>query len=373
MTVDVNGEPGVLLVGNLPFDGAEAAFRAAAGALGELVARLPDNDPGDPPRWVKWHRDLVERNPAFELDPEEKSLNATQAPIDETAPARRMRVGGEHGRKGARHPPRFRIRLGIGPDEVRFDRIGHAYAAEESYGTFARLRDDGVIRPGTRFQVAIPTAAAFLNGQIVPAHHGQVEPPYLHCLFDEVARIAGAIPHRDLAIQWDVMADMAQWEGVCAAHFPDVKHGVQRRIAQHCNRVPNAVELGLHLSYRGSGERYWMEPDDAASMVALLNGLVPLIERNIDYVHIPVPSDRVDDDYFAPLKHLKLRRGTRLFLGLVHPEDGLDGARERMTAARKFVPVFGIATECGLGCRARGTIPTLLRYHAELCALPAAS
>ncbi len=363
MTGAANGRHDILLVGGMPFGCAEDAFRAAAGAFGERLGRIPDSETGEAPRWVKWQRDAIERNPAFEIDPEESVLCAGHAP---DASASRMRVGGDHGRKGTRYPPRFRVRHGIGPDEIRFDRLGYADAAEESSGVFARLRDEGVIRPGTRFQIVLPTAAAFLIGHVVPAHHALAEPPYLHCLFDEVARITGAIPHRDLTIQWDVLAEMAQFEGVCPAHFADVKHGVQRRIAQHCNRVPAAVELGVHLCYGGTGERHWMDPDDTASMVALLNALVPLIERQIDYVHIPVPSDRVDDDYFAPLKHLKLRRGTRLYLGLVHPEDGLDGARQRMETAAKFVPVFGIATECGLGRRAPDTIPELLRIHAEL-------
>lgn len=363
MTEAVNGRRDVLLVGGMPLGCAEDAFRAAATALGERISRIPGSEAGEPPRWVKWQRDIVERNPAFELDPEEKAMCGGNT---SDAPAARVRIGGDHGRKSARHLPRFRVRHGIGPDEVRFERIGHAQAAEDSYGVFARLRDEGVIRPGTRFQIALPTAAAFLNGHIVPTHHARAEQPYLHCLFDEVARITGAIPHRDLTIQWDVFAEMAQWEGVCPTHFADIKHGVLHRLAQHCNRLPAAVELGVHLCYGGTGERHWMEPDDTSNMVALLNGLVPLIERQIDYVHIPVPSDRVDDDYFAPLKNLKLRRTTHLYLGLVHAEDGLEGARARIETAHKFVPQFGIATECGLGSRAPETIAALLRMQAEL-------
>lgn len=363
MTGAINGRHDVLLVGGIPLDCAESAFRAAAVALGELISRIPGSEAGDRPRWAKWQRDLVERSPVLELDPKEKALFGGMSGDASTS---RMRIGGDHGRKGRRYPPRFRIRQGVGQDEVRFDRIGHAEETEDSYAVFARLRDEGVIRPGTRLQIAIPTAAAFLNGHIVPPHQALVERPYLNCLFDDVARIAGAIPHRDLSIQWDVLAEMAQWEGICPAHFADVKHGVLRRLAQHCNRVPAAVELGLHLCYGGSGERHWMEPDDTANMVALLNGLVPLIERDMNYVHIPVPSDRIDDEYFSPLKHLKLRRGTRIFLGLVHPEDGLEGARERMEVARRFLPQFGISTECSLALRAPETIPELLRIHAEL-------
>ena len=37
---------------------------------------------------------------------------------------------------------------------------------------------------------------------------------------------------------------------------------------------------------------------------------------------MPVPRDRSDDAYFAPLTRLKLKPGTQLCLGLVHYTDG---------------------------------------------------
>jgi hypothetical protein len=54
---------------------------------------------------------------------------------------------------------------------------------------------------------------------------------------------------------------------------------------------------------------------------------------------------------------------TRLFLGLVHAMDGMDGVRRRAAAARRFAPSFGIATECGFGRRPAETIPALLELH----------
>ena len=57
------------------------------------------------------------------------------------------------------------------------------------------------------------------------------------------------------------------------------------------------------------------------------------------------------DDFFEPLSrlnHLLDQDKTKLYLGLVHPYD-LEGTRTRITAARKVVKEFGVATECGWG------------------------
>jgi hypothetical protein len=81
---------------------------------------------------------------------------------------------------------------------------------------------------------------------------------------------------------------------------------------------------------------------------------------------MPVPRDRTDDAYFAPLRNLKLRPETELYLGLVHMTDGVEGTRKRIETTRRFVPEFGVATECGLGRRPPETIPALLHIHAEV-------
>ncbi len=84
---------------------------------------------------------------------------------------------------------------------------------------------------------------------------------------------------------------------------------------------------------------------------------------------MPVPRNRADDAYFAPLRQLELRPETELCLGLVHYTDGVDGARARLDAAKNHVRDFSIATECGFGRRDPATIPALLRLHAEIADL----
>jgi hypothetical protein len=81
---------------------------------------------------------------------------------------------------------------------------------------------------------------------------------------------------------------------------------------------------------------------------------------------MPVPRDRSDDAYFAPLKNLRLKSETELSLGLVHHTDGVAGTRKRLAAAEKLIKNFSLATECGFGRRRPETIPELLRIHAEV-------
>jgi len=80
-----------------------------------------------------------------------------------------------------------------------------------------------------------------------------------------------------------------------------------------------------------------------------------------------VPVNRDDPAYFEPLAALALPSSCKLFLGLVHDTDGLEGTRRRLETAARYAPVdFGIATECGFGRRPPETIPNLLRIHAEV-------
>ncbi len=159
---------------------------------------------------------------------------------------------------------------------------------------------------------------------------------------------------------------MGQWEGVRHAYFPDVKAGVIERLAMHCNRVPRDVELGVHLCYGSYGGRHWKEPESTANMVEVHNRLVQSLGRPLAYIHMPVPADRNDEAYFAPLLDLKLQRRTKLFLGLVHDSDGVEGTRARIAIAAKYASDFGIAAECGFGRRPPETIPNLLRVHSEV-------
>ena len=132
------------------------------------------------------------------------------------------------------------------------------------------------------------------------------------------------------------------------------------RISEH---VPAGAELGLHLCYGDPGHKHVIEPKDTKLMVEFTNQLVSAIKHPIAWVHMPVPREREDVAYFAPLKGLKLNPGTELYLGLVHRTDGLAGAQRRLAAAKEVVTDFGIATECGFGRRSPAVVRELLALH----------
>ncbi len=122
-------------------------------------------------------------------------------------------------------------------------------------------------------------------------------------------------------------------------------------------------ELGYHLCYGDMNHRHWKEPEDTAVLVRIANAIAASVSRPVDWIHIPVPRDRDDEAYFAPLAGLALDPATRLHLGLVHLTDGVAGARKRIAAAERVVTGFGIGTECGFGRRDPATVLDLLDLH----------
>jgi len=120
--------------------------------------------------------------------------------------------------------------------------------------------------------------------------------------------------------------------------------------------VPNGVELGFHLCYGDLDGKHFVQPLDATKLVEMANLITRSVQRPIHWMHMPVPIDRTDDAYFAPLKELQLQPSTELYLGLVHAQDGVDGTAKRIAAAKRFVPKFGIGSECGIS---RGRDPNV--------------
>jgi hypothetical protein len=135
------------------------------------------------------------------------------------------------------------------------------------------------------------------------------------------------------------------------------------------NHVPADIDLLYHLCYGDAGHKHVVEPTDMGDMVEFTNRLIRGLKRPAQLVHMPVPRDRYDEAYFAPLQALRLPAETELCLGLVHHTDGIAGTRRRLATAEKFVKAFSIATECGFGRRDPATIPELLRIHAQAAEL----
>lgn len=346
------GPRGALLVGSVNYDDTETTMLAAAGALGPLLKRIPDGEPGERFHWIMFQPDVL-------------------------AQARGIERVGEH-----RIPLRMldarplRVAAGVDPASIRFPPLGYARAARESYEVFLRLREQGVIAERIRFQVSLPTPLAVVGAFFPPEQRAAIEPVYRAAMYRELETILDAIPHADLAIQWDnavefsIIEDVARRGGRGARSWwgDDVWAGLTERSADQASRVPVDVEVGFHLCYGDVAEKHFIEPTDAGNLVRYANMLTDAVSRPIDWIHLPVPIERDDDAYFAPLDDLRLHPGTELYLGLVHREDGADGARRRIRAALRHAPAFGVATECGIGRAPQGTTEGILRTHAEVAA-----
>jgi hypothetical protein len=268
-----------------------------------------------------------------------------------------------------------RVAQGVDPASIRFPALGYADAAIESYAVFRRLRQDGVVAEGVRFQVSLPTPVAVV-GAFFPEHQrAAIEPVYRDALFRDLDTILDAIPHEDLAIQWDNAVEFqiieqatyaARGKGALESWWGDTWAGLTARAAEQARRVPLDVEVGFHLCYGDAGEKHFVEPADTANLVRFANALFSASPRPIQWLHLPVPIDRDDDAYFEALEQLDLPEGTELYLGLVHREDGAEGARRRIEAAQRHVDRFGVATECGCGRAPAEATEGLLRTHAEV-------
>jgi hypothetical protein len=310
-------------------------FRTVAERLGDDLTRIPDGETGERTNWVQWQFvRVLAKHPALE-------------PTGVTPDA--------YHKVGA-----LRIKAGATTHDLAFGPLGYAEVAKSSYAVFRRLRDAGVIGAGMRFQVALPTPIAPIGGFLAPEDQARVEGPYEQAMLAEVAAIAAAIPHHDLAIQWDCAREFMFIEELLPRPADDLWGWLGDRVARQGAAVPSDVEFGFHLCYGDRGHRHFVEPENTGKLVAMANLIAQRVQRSIEFLHLPVPRDRDDDAYFAPLKQLQLHPETRLFLGLVHFTDGLDGVRRRMTAASRFVSNYGVSTECGLGRRPAKTIVPLL-------------
>ncbi|MFZ3310652.1 MAG: hypothetical protein WA280_14895, partial [Xanthobacteraceae bacterium] len=269
---------------------------------------------------------------------------------------------------------RYTLRPGLRADDVRFDNLFYADIAKQSYAVFKRLKDAGKIAADVKFQVDLVPAHSVIWLFLVDALHAPLDPIYNDALKREIDKIAAAIPHNELAIQFDVAsAVFARLERNEASSYGRSKVEMQDTFAAILvdlgNRVPADVDLLYHLCYGDSNHRHVIEPTDMGDMVEFANRVSRQIARPVQLIHMPVPRNRADDAYFAPLSRLTLRPETELCLGLVHYTDGVEGSRRRLATAKKFAGDFSIATECGFGRRDPATIPELLRIHAAVADL----
>src|SRR5207247_11026847 len=134
---------------------------------------------------------------------------------------------------------------GARAEEVRFEALGDADAAIASYRVFARLKRDGRVPVGCRFQVCLPTPLAPISAFVVPEHQGALEPAYETRLLAELRLVLHEVPHDQLAVQWDTNFEFGMLEGVLPVWFDEVKGGILERLLRLSRPVHDVDGLGF--------------------------------------------------------------------------------------------------------------------------------
>jgi hypothetical protein len=338
----------VHLVGSVPLRDAREVFETVSAALGDKLRRIPDGETGERSDWITWLEPAFAENPALEKSDELFRIHATGT----------ARI-------------RYRLKPGKRAEDVTFGNLFYADIAKESYAEFAALKRAGKIGAGVKFQIDLVPAHSVIWLFLQDDLHQPLDPVFNAALKREIDKIAAALPHDQIAIQFDVAsAVFARLQRNESNAYGKTREEMLTRfsailtdLAQH---VPADIELLFHFCYGDSNHKHVIEPTDMGDMVDVANRLSADIARPIALIHMPVPRDRDDDAYFAPLARLKLKPGTELCLGLVHYTDGIAGTRRRLAAAERHVSAFSVATECGFGRRDPATIPELLRIHAQI-------
>lgn len=324
---------------------AHDVFRTCSEVLSDRLNRLPDGETGDRHEWIHFQIPIIAATPGI------APVGFANQPDPPPGTART-----ELGVYG--------LAEGADAESLAFGNLRYADAAIASYAEFRALKDAGVIPDHIRFQVSLPTTLAVM-AWILPADRAAIEPAYQAALLREVSRIVDAIPHDQLAIQFDLCIEVFMVEGfpMVDPWFDDVWEGILERVEAHAAAVPDHVQLGFHLCYGDNKGERQVEVTDAANLVRLANELTERLTHSIGFIHMPVPRESDVEAWAPPLGDLRLSEDTHLYFGIVHRSGGLDEARDLVGLCERYVERFGVATECGMGRLPADAIRPILEIH----------
>jgi hypothetical protein len=349
----INAATDLLLVGSLPAESTDAALLAGAEFFGDLVFALPDGETGPRSLWI-WY----EQSGLIAPHPDVETVHRTDPP------------------RNGRHlyeTPILKLRDGV--DGIRWDRWPRIDDAIASYERFAALREAGAIPPNLRFQVGLPFPFSALTGfQVDFARDYPIaERAYEELVARELERLVHAVPAEDLAIQWDVCHEVLDIEDVLPWGDDDAWERFAGPVRRLGACVPEEMLMGYHLCYGTYPEWPIYEARDMGLVVRMANFAVANSGRPVDWLHLAGPRylRSEEDRFFAPLRDLDVG-STRVFLGIILPIDGVEGARRRHATASRHLDDFGVAMYCGFGRQPGRTPSETLRDHRE-AALPFAA
>lgn len=344
----------LLLVGSIPYDTVTDVFEKFGKPLGSYLATVPDGEVGPRKHWIsRVHYQVLAGHPELEILRRPEPENG----VERLNP------------RNAGDSWLFKVKDGV--QRVRFGdpgwRLGFARDAVNSYFVFKTLREKGELPRHLRFQVAIPSVNSTLPPRLFPdpSDLDKIRPGYQDALTAEVATIVQKIPHEDLAIQWDCATEMQDAYGAIPGLSRET--AIARNVGQIkalSPVIPATVALGYHLCFGTLGGWPRFTPEDLSGAVAMGNAFIEASGRRVDWIHIPT-LETADEAFFAPLKDLK-PKGARVYLGMIHHMDTLPA---RITAARKFLPEFGLAAYCGFGRVPPAELPGVLDEHLKAMAL----
>jgi len=331
------------MVGSVPLKDAETVFRTVGGALGPRLKRITDGETGRRRRWIGFVGDQLADHPDLEVDPD--------APVYKFV---------QWDGKVVFEIEQLRFRAGVDPAKVRFA-TGYADDAIRNFATFDRLQGEGAIPAGVKYQICSATPYAITIMYISPAARAAFTEAYTRHLLGELKKIVDALPHDRISYQWDVCQEVLLWEGYFDQP-PGYKDEILSLLGRIGDAVPADVDVGYHLCYGSPKDEHLVQPADMAKLVEMANGICRAVGRPVQYIHMPVPRERNDEAFFAPLAGLDLSAGTELYLGLVHDGDEAGNAH-KLALARRFAPVAGVAAECGLGRSDPARLASVLAAH----------
>jgi len=336
----------VFLVGSIPLDTVDEVFHLCGTLLGDRLASIPDGEVGDRAYWI-----IYVAYRTYHGHPEIETLQRPEPP--EWKPTSLNNCWA------------FKLKPGV--KSLRFESLGYAEDAVKSYTAFKKAREAGDIPEGLRFQIAFPfpqDATYFFFRD--PDDHPVVMAAYEEVLSRELAEICEVIPPTDLCIQWDVCTDLLEMTGrYYSWSRPETAWDRYVGPLQTLpRRVPAEATMGFHFCYGTFPQKPAVMPEDLRLSVMFANAAVAQAGRKVDFVHLTVPRIRTDEVYFRPLEDLEIG-DTKVYLGVINT-DGVEATRERIAVARKFLPEFGLAAECGFGREKPEDVPGIIEMHKQI-------
>ena len=339
--------------GSVNMADAEVVMREITARVPSGLRRIPDGETGDRAGWIFFQAHRFLQLPWL-------------VPVQPFDPAE-----GDY-----EHMPQLRLADGADPATVKWPDLGYADAYLRSYETFTALREENVIPPGVRFQVEYPTPLASIGAYIIPEEQQALLPGYEQAMYADLDRLLAAIPHHEVAVQWDVAVEFSLLEEFFGPIGTQAIDAIIANLVRCVDTVPADVPVGLHLCYGDWGHQHFKQPESLALQVRVLNAVTAAAGRPVSFVSFTVPQYQRAESYFAPLAELAVDPDTELNFALVpyHPADqasGTTGDQVRLIdAVLAATPGgrrdWGVCTECGMGRVAREQVPELLDLHQEI-------